>query len=49
MVLMIIIPLNSFADEVYEDFAYQIEGDGVSIVRYNGSGGNVTIPSTIND
>ena len=34
--------------EIYGDFEYYYEGDSITIDGYNGFGGEITIPSTIN-
>ena len=34
--------------EIYRDFEYYYEGDSITINGYNGIGGEITIPSTIN-
>ena len=34
--------------EIYGDFEYSVTGDEVTITKYNGSGGAVVIPDTIN-
>ena len=43
-------PGNAVAvnNESFEDFTYTANGDNLTITKYNGSGGAVVIPSTIN-
>jgi hypothetical protein len=46
LLLFLLLPSRGFGD-TYGDFAYSVSGTNVTITGYSGSGGSVTIPSSI--